>query len=84
MSDYIAAARRVERERKTAERIQKVDTHEIVDEIHDLEDEAERLRAALRDIVAEDDRLNAPDAEYDLDDVFLRVVGIAKEALGNG
>jgi hypothetical protein len=48
---------------------------------HRRDDKLEHLRAALREIVDEDARLNETDAEYDLDDVFLRVICIAKEAL---
>lgn len=44
---YEERLKRVQRERKTEDRIRAMDAHEIVDEIHRLEDQIERLEGAF-------------------------------------
>ena len=45
MSDYKALTDKIRRERETEEKVRRLDASDIVDWVHGLEDELERLRA---------------------------------------
>jgi hypothetical protein len=62
MSDYLTAAKQVARERVTTAKLQKMDTADIVDLVHGLEDQIASLQAKVEAAEAfEAERHAAPD-----------------------